>query len=149
MDNHSIEVGEESVSPVIATILMVAVTVVLAGIMYSWASQLASNQPELVTLNSYETRDAVTNISDGDSDALINVNFFNAPDNLKWPNLRFSITSEAQTGKANHGTVPSQDNHSTFTLLFIDGVYFCVYIYILAALFTSLCSVNDLSYNRM
>ena len=95
MDNHSIEVGEESVSPVIATILMVAVTVVLAGIMYSWASQLASNQPELVTLNSYETSDAVTNISDGDSDALINVNFFNAPDNLKWPNLRFSITSEA------------------------------------------------------
>ena len=75
MDNHSIEVGEESVSPVIATILMVAVTVVLAGIMYSWASQLASNQPELVTLNSYETSDAVTNISDGDSDALINVNF--------------------------------------------------------------------------
>ena len=95
MDNHSIEVSEESVSPVIATILMVAVTVVLAGIMYSWASQLASNQPELVTLNSYETRDAVTNISDGDSDALININFFNAPDNLKWPNLRFSITSEA------------------------------------------------------
>ena len=70
MDNHSIE-GEESVSPVIATILMVAVTVVLA--MYSWASQLASNQPELVTLNSYETHDAVTKSPiSGDSDALIN-----------------------------------------------------------------------------
>ena len=33
--------NEEAVSPVIATILMVAITVVLAGVLYVWASQLA------------------------------------------------------------------------------------------------------------
>ena len=32
--------NEEAVSPVIATILMVAITVVLAGVLYVWASQL-------------------------------------------------------------------------------------------------------------
>ena len=86
---------DESVSPVIATILMVAVTVVLAGILYSWASQLASSQPELVTLNSYQTEDAVTNISDGDNDALAKISFFNAPDDLSWSKLRFTVTSDA------------------------------------------------------
>ena len=30
--------NEEAVSPVIATILMVAITVVLAGVLYVWAS---------------------------------------------------------------------------------------------------------------
>ena len=34
--------NEEAVSPVIATILMVAITVVLAGVLYVWASQLLS-----------------------------------------------------------------------------------------------------------
>jgi len=33
--------NEEAVSPVIATILMVAITVVLAGVLYVWASSLA------------------------------------------------------------------------------------------------------------
>ena len=34
---------EEAVSPVIATILMVALTVVLAGVLYVWASSLAGD----------------------------------------------------------------------------------------------------------
>jgi len=34
---------EEAVSPVIATILMVAITVVLAGVLYVWASSLAGD----------------------------------------------------------------------------------------------------------
>jgi len=33
--------NDEAVSPVIATILMVAITVVLAGVLYVWASSLA------------------------------------------------------------------------------------------------------------
>ena len=33
--------NEEAVSPVIATILMVAITVVLAGVLYVWASSIA------------------------------------------------------------------------------------------------------------
>ncbi|HIF03938.1 MAG TPA: type IV pilin, partial [Candidatus Poseidoniales archaeon] len=38
--------NEQAVSPVIATILMVAITVVLAGVLYVWANSLASDQPE-------------------------------------------------------------------------------------------------------
>ena len=37
---------EEAVSPVIATILMVAITVVLAGVLYVWASSLAEGNTE-------------------------------------------------------------------------------------------------------
>ena len=36
------EEDEIAVSPVIATILMVAITVVLAGVLYVWASSLLS-----------------------------------------------------------------------------------------------------------
>ncbi|MEE3082845.1 MAG: archaellin/type IV pilin N-terminal domain-containing protein, partial [Candidatus Thermoplasmatota archaeon] len=35
--------NDEAVSPVIATILMVAITVVLAGVLYVWANSLASD----------------------------------------------------------------------------------------------------------
>ncbi|MAW22585.1 MAG: hypothetical protein CMA16_03955, partial [Euryarchaeota archaeon] len=35
-----IKLNEKAVSPVIATILMVAITVVLSGVLYVWASQL-------------------------------------------------------------------------------------------------------------
>ena len=38
--------NEEAVSPVIATILMVAITVVLAGVLYVWASQLAEGNTD-------------------------------------------------------------------------------------------------------
>ena len=36
--------NEEAVSPVIATILMVAITVVLAGVLYVWASSLGMSK---------------------------------------------------------------------------------------------------------
>ncbi|MDA8545882.1 type IV pilin, partial [Candidatus Poseidoniales archaeon] len=35
--------NDEAVSPVIATILMVAITVVLAGVLYVWAANLAES----------------------------------------------------------------------------------------------------------
>ena len=38
--------NEEAVSPVIATILMVAITVVLAGVLYVWASSLAEGNTD-------------------------------------------------------------------------------------------------------
>ena len=38
--------NEEAVSPVIATILMVAITVVLAGVLYVWASSLAEGNAD-------------------------------------------------------------------------------------------------------
>ena len=45
MDSYNDGIDDEkAVSPVIATILMVAVTVVLAGVLYVWSNELASNQ---------------------------------------------------------------------------------------------------------
>ena len=38
--------NDEAVSPVIATILMVAITVVLAGVLYVWAANLAESNTE-------------------------------------------------------------------------------------------------------
>ena len=38
--------NDEAVSPVIATILMVAITVVLAGVLYVWASSLAEGNTD-------------------------------------------------------------------------------------------------------
>ena len=51
--------NEEAVSPVIATILMVAITVVLAGVLYVWASQLAEgNTSGDFSMYDFEVRDA-------------------------------------------------------------------------------------------
>ena len=84
--------NEQAVSPVIATILMVAITVVLAGVLYVWANSLAADQPESGTRNSYTAEDAndmaVTgNCDDNDStgcDDLISVRWNHAEDDLNW-----------------------------------------------------------------
>ena len=39
-------IEDEAVSPVIATILMVAITVVLAGTLYVWAANLAESNTD-------------------------------------------------------------------------------------------------------
>ena len=51
---------DKAVSPVIATILMVAITVVLAGVLYVWANNLASEGTDtsIGTFNTYTTEDA-------------------------------------------------------------------------------------------
>ena len=58
MNNN--EKNEQAVSPVIATILMVAITVVLAGVLYVWANSLASEGTDTTasTLNTYTADDA-------------------------------------------------------------------------------------------
>ena len=46
---------ERAVSPVIATILMVAITVVLSGVIYVWASQLATTSTKVTPLLTFKT----------------------------------------------------------------------------------------------
>ena len=54
--------NDEAVSPVIATILMVAITVVLAGVLYVWAANLAeSNTNGDLALYSFNGADAPGN----------------------------------------------------------------------------------------
>ena len=76
--------NEQAVSPVIATILMVAITVVLAGVLYVWANSLAADQPESGTRNSYTAEDASAMTDDGDDNALISVRWQHAEDDLNW-----------------------------------------------------------------
>ena len=76
--------NDEAVSPVIATILMVAITVVLAGVLYVWANSLASDQPETGTRNVFNAEDASSATSDGGGDALMKLTFSYAEDDLKW-----------------------------------------------------------------
>ena len=76
--------NEEAVSPVIATILMVAITVVLAGVLYVWANSLAADQPESGTRNSYVAEDATAVTSANTDDALINMRWQHAEDDLNW-----------------------------------------------------------------
>ena len=65
--------NEQAVSPVIATILMVAITVVLAGVLYVWANSLAADQPESGTRNSYTADDAAASTSANTDDTLMSV----------------------------------------------------------------------------
>jgi len=51
--------NETAVSPVIATILMVAITVVLSGVIYVWANQLASTSTKVTPLLTFDA-DAIT-----------------------------------------------------------------------------------------
>ena len=76
--------NEQAVSPVIATILMVAITVVLAGVLYVWANSLAADQPESGTRNSYTADDAAASTSANTDDALISVRWQHAEDDLNW-----------------------------------------------------------------
>ena len=76
--------NEQAVSPVIATILMVAITVVLAGVLYVWANSLASDQPEKGTMNSFTATDSDAQTSAAADDNLMRITWQFAEDDLNW-----------------------------------------------------------------
>ena len=77
--------NEQAVSPVIATILMVAITVVLAGVLYVWANNLAAEGTDTTanTLNVYDADDANDDASAGTDDTLIRLQM-TGKDTLSW-----------------------------------------------------------------
>ena len=76
--------NEEAVSPVIATILMVAITVVLAGVLYVWASQLAEgNTDGDFSMYDFEVNSAGTTFTTGTGEAIVYVSL-DAGDELSW-----------------------------------------------------------------
>ena len=84
--------NEEAVSPVIATILMVAITVVLAGVLYVWASSLADgNTDGDLTLISMTAEDAQGSPSWETDDALIRVTMIEGTD-LSWAAISVQIS---------------------------------------------------------
>ena len=85
--------NDEAVSPVIATILMVAITVVLAGVLYVWASDLASqNQsdgPSMYVLTAADHSDDVE-----DHGGLMTLTFGNGND-LDWALVQIEIIQDS------------------------------------------------------
>ena len=83
--------NEEAVSPVIATILMVAITVVLAGVLYVWASSLADDSTG-GGLDKYQfsERDASGTMSDAGGEKLVHIKMTQG-DDLSWSLLKVSI----------------------------------------------------------
>ena len=76
--------NEEAVSPVIATILMVAITVVLAGVLYVWASQLAEgNTDGDFSMYDFEVNSAGETLSTSAGEALVYVSL-DAGEDLSW-----------------------------------------------------------------
>jgi flagellin-like protein len=76
--------NEQAVSPVIATILMVAITVVLAGVLYVWASQLAEgNADGDFSMYKFEVTEAGTTLTASGEEALVRV-ALEKGDDLSW-----------------------------------------------------------------
>jgi flagellin-like protein len=96
--------NDEAVSPVIATILMVAITVVLAGVLYVWAANLAeSNTDGSLELYTFSGADAPTS-----ADGALIMTMDNGQD-LGWA----SITIKASVDGAASSTIPMCDGTVT------------------------------------
>lgn len=95
--------NDEAVSPVIATILMVAITVVLAGVLYVWAANLAeSNTDGSLELYTFSGADAPN------SDGGVIMTMDNGA-NLGWA----SVTLKASVDGAASSTIPACDATTT------------------------------------
>jgi flagellin-like protein len=84
--------NEEAVSPVIATILMVAITVVLAGVLYVWASSLAEgNTDGNLALYAFSGEDAQGQPSTGTDDNLIMLTMDQGGD-INWASVSVKLS---------------------------------------------------------
>ena len=111
--------NEEAVSPVIATILMVAITVVLAGVLYVWASSLAEgNTDGNLTLYVFDGEDANGAPSAATDDNLIRLTMTDG-ENINWANLKVQI--EVDNAAPVTCDNPGQDTNATCSLVPFEG----------------------------
>ena len=88
---------EEAVSPVIATILMVAITIVLAGVLYVWASSLAGDSTGGgLDKFQFDDRDAAGDVTATGGDDLVHVKMMQGS-SLSWALLEVSIVADGGT----------------------------------------------------
>ena len=72
---------------------MVAITVVLAGVLYVWASSLAEgNTGSGLTLRQFSGEDAAGSPGAGTTDALVYVDMSQADDGINWAYVKVSIS---------------------------------------------------------
>ncbi len=84
---------EEAVSPVIAIILMVAITVVLAGVLYVWVTSLADTDEGMTLLN------VSGEIEVDDGASTINVTLtHNGGDPIRWGDFSVTVGGAAVAG---------------------------------------------------
>ena len=89
--------NDEAVSPVIATILMVAITVVLAGVLYVWASSLAGDSAGgSLDAYTFAKDDAAGTMSDAGGEPLVEISMTQGTD-LNWAMLKVSIKVDGGT----------------------------------------------------
>ncbi len=83
---------DEAVSPVIATILMVAITVVLAGVLFVWANSLAEgNQTDGPSFRTFSVDDASGEVNADGNNTLVYFEMTNgAP--INWAFIQVTIT---------------------------------------------------------
>jgi hypothetical protein len=88
--------SEDNSGAVIAAALMVTVlppmTLITVGVLYVWASSLASDQPESGTQNSYTAADSAGSISTGNTDTLMRIHWQHAEDDLNWAFVIIKLT---------------------------------------------------------
>ena len=83
---------EKAVSPVIATILMVAITVVLSGVLYVWAANLAeSNTDGAFEMYTFSANSAPGELTSGTNDNLIIVTM-DQGNEINWAKLSLKLS---------------------------------------------------------
>ena len=90
---------DEAVSPVIATILMVAITVVLAGVLFVWANSLAEgNQTDGPSFRTFSVDDASGEVNADGNNTLVYFEMTNgAPINWAFIQVTITVDGQAQT----------------------------------------------------
>lgn len=91
---------DEAVSPVIAVILMVAITVVLAAVVYVWVSGMGEGS---------EMARSLSLQSSGSDASGANFTVISATPGLPWNELRFLVDGEAANVTMPSGTVNAGD----------------------------------------
>jgi flagellin-like protein len=116
------QMNEEAVSPVIATILMVAITVVLAGVLYVWASSLAEgNAQGDFSMYQFTGKDVTSEAGELGSDTddeLVRMTM-DRGDDIQWSRLsiRIEVNGEAPRTCAN----PGQDSANNDCVIVDNG----------------------------
>ena len=104
--------NEEAVSPVIATILMVAITVVLAGVLYVWASSLADQDGDFeARVISGSDAGASGDLTADGSDALIRIDYDKGSE-VNWGYVKVQITVEGILEPMDCGNTQEAANES-------------------------------------
>jgi len=110
---------EEAVSPVIATILMVAITVVLAGVLYVWASSLAGDSTGGgLDKFQFDDRDASAEQTAAGGEDLVHVKMMQGQ-SLSWALLEVSIVVDGGTMN-NCVEAADADATATCTYTYVD-----------------------------